>query len=78
MVGELQIPADFDGDGDVDEDDFDVFESCSSGPAIPHTSSQTCQEADFDEDNDVDQDDFAVFQSCFSGQGNEGDPNCAD
>jgi hypothetical protein len=72
------IPGDFDGEGDVDQNDYDTFESCASGPAIPHSGSQTCQQADFDDDNDVDQDDFAIFQRCYSGQGNLANPNCAD
>ncbi|MHC4444789.1 MAG: hypothetical protein ACYTA5_19505, partial [Planctomycetota bacterium] len=76
-VGE-DIPGDFNGDGDVDQDDFDTFESCASGPVIPHDGSPTCQYADFDSDNDVDQNDFAIFQRCYSGENNPGDPSCAN
>ncbi len=54
-----------DDDGNVDQEDFDVFQSCASGPGIPHDGSRKCQQADFDRDGDVDQDDFAVFQRCY-------------
>jgi hypothetical protein len=70
------IPGDYDRDGDVDTDDYDAFESCASGPAIPYSGD--CAAKDFDGDNDVDQNDFAVFQRCYSGENNPGDPNCAD
>ena len=30
-----QIPVDFDGDGDVDQDDFGVFQRCYSGAGNP-------------------------------------------
>ena len=72
------VPPDFDQDCDVDINDNIVFESCASGPAIPHNGSQACQTADFDDDNDVDQDDFAIFQRCYSGENNPSDPNCAN
>ncbi len=71
------VPPDFNGDGDVDQDDYQTFEGCSSGPAVPHDGSETCQQADFDDDNDVDQSDFGILQRCYSGEGNPADPNCA-
>ena len=74
----VNIPADFNNDCDVDQEDFDIFKSCSSGPAIPHNGSETCQRADFDDDNDVDQEDFGIFQRCYSGSGNPADPNCTN
>jgi hypothetical protein len=70
-------PADFDGDGDVDQDDHAGFESCASGPAIPHDGSEICQIADFDTDGDVDQSDFGIFQRCISSGDRPGDPTCA-
>jgi Zn-dependent metalloprotease len=72
----LPQPADFDGDRDVDADDYMLFEACASGPDIPYAGD--CSSADFDTDNDVDQSDFGVFQRCLSGENNPGDPNCAD
>lgn len=60
------VPADFDGDGDVDLRDFNHFKSCYSGqdrtPVGPD-----CEAADFDRDGDVDDADFAVFEKCFNG-----------
>ncbi|MHC4441652.1 MAG: right-handed parallel beta-helix repeat-containing protein [Planctomycetota bacterium] len=60
--------ADRDGDSDVDQEDYWVFEACGSGPAIPFP--QGCNWADADSDGDVDQEDFGEFQICYSGQGN--------
>lgn len=71
-------PVDFDRDGDVDLDDYGVFQSCASGPAIPHDGGDACRQADFDNDQDVDQDDFAVFQRCISGEDKPADPDCAN
>jgi hypothetical protein len=73
-----RAPADFDFDFDVDPDDFDLFQACSSGPAIPHDGSHICRQADSDMDNDVDQEDFGMFQRCYSGENNPADPNCAN
>lgn len=71
------IPGDFDGDGDVDLDDFGSFQSCASGPALPHDGSPLCRKVDIDNDNDVDQSDFAIFQRCLSGPDMPADPGCA-
>ena len=70
------VPADLDGDGDVDLDDFSIFQACASGPAIPHNGTRTCQTADLDHDGAVDQVDFGLFQRCYSGTGKLADPNC--
>ena len=67
---------DFDHDEDVDQDDYEVFRDCSSGPTIPHGDREICREADFDHDEDVDQSDFGVFQSCLSGPSIRPDPAC--
>ncbi len=68
------ISGDFDRDGDVSLDDLNTFQSCYSGPAVPHTGD--CGKANFDGDNDVDQIDFGVFQRCFSGAGIPADSGC--
>lgn len=68
---------DFDGDGDADINDVDVFVSCASGPAHPHDGSTDCDAADFDDDGDVDSSDFGVMQRCLSGSGTLADPACA-
>jgi len=61
------VKSDFDGDADVDQDDFNHFESCATGPLLGPPSIG-CENADLDNDNDVDQSDFALFQRCVSGQ----------
>ncbi len=77
------VPADLDGDCDVDQNDVTIFEACAAGPGI--TYPDTCPlppdtqgriAADFDEDGDVDQTDFGEIQRCLSGSGNPIDANC--
>ena len=64
---------DFDGDGDVDPDDFGAFADCMAGPETPPDPMITgCADAcldafDVDDDEDVDLDDFAAFQETFTG-----------
>jgi hypothetical protein len=69
------VPPDFNTDGDVDADDFEVFAACISGPSVSATGG--CESADFDGDGDVDQDDFGIFQHCFSGRDLPPYPDCA-
>jgi len=69
------VATDFDGDSDVDSDDFDYFQSCSTGPAVGPPS-PGCENADLDGDNDVDQSDFGLFQRCISGAEVLADQNC--
>ncbi|HOW72598.1 MAG TPA: right-handed parallel beta-helix repeat-containing protein [Phycisphaerae bacterium] len=71
------IAGDFDGDGDVDQDDLRVLEGCASGPLVPRDGSEKCRQADLDGDNDVDQSDFGIFQRCWSDENVTADPNCA-
>lgn len=68
----VTVRTDFDGDGDVDKADFDLFENCASGPAVPCVPS--CADKDLDGDGDVDSTDFAEFQRCFGGTGSP--PSC--
>jgi hypothetical protein len=70
------IPADFDGDCDVDHADYQAFEACASGPGYDFAID--CDDRDFDNDTDVDQSDFAVFQQCLSGPDVPADPNCTE
>lgn len=65
-------PADFDGDGDVDQTDFGIFQACLSGTA--QTPSTGCEKADLDGDGDVDQSDFAQFYDCLGGA--DSPPGC--
>jgi hypothetical protein len=72
----LGPPGDFDGDGDVDQEDFGFFQHCLSGYAIPFAAG--CDAADLQQDNDVDLDDFIIFQRCFAGPDVSASPDCAD
>jgi hypothetical protein len=78
-------PADFDQDGDVDQNDLMIFESCAGGPGTPYSAACPLAPdvnghvpADFDGDDDVDQADFGRFQRCLSGESVPADPNCAN
>ncbi|MCP4249060.1 MAG: hypothetical protein GY778_18605, partial [bacterium] len=56
------LPGDVDGDGDVDLDDYVIFDGCLAGPLARSA-------ADSDWDGDVDLDDFTVWQTCLAGPG---------
>jgi len=72
----IPSPPDFDGDGDVDQDDFGVFQACITGPDRgPPTPG--CEQADFDSDDDVDQADFGLLQRCYTGADGLMRPDCA-
>lgn len=68
-------PGDLDSDGDVDQIDFGLFQTCLSGPYIPQTDSR-CARTRFDADSDVDADDTNLFVGCISGPGHYSDPAC--
>jgi len=84
------IPADFDGDLDVDKADYTIFADCVSGPAVPYDPQDLPPEctlvpdaegfiaADIDRDSDVDQSDFGIFQRCFSGDDKLANPDCVN
>ena len=59
---------DYDGDGDVDTDDFAYWASCMAGPAgdAVHDEFSPCSAFDFDEDLDVDAQDLGAFQAAFN------------
>ena len=61
----LAVLADFDDDGDVDQEDFGRFQACYSSTGDPAPAG--CEDADLDSDSDVDRNDFGVFCSCMSG-----------
>lgn len=54
------MPCDADRDGDVDEADCLIFQSCAGGPQMPLSSQ--CSRWDLDLDGDVDQSDYGIFQ----------------
>jgi len=66
-----RVPGDFNGDGDVDLDDFAELSPCLTAPCtqppcVPHLyDSAACGRGDFDNDGDIDLTDFAVFQLNF-------------
>lgn len=68
-------PGDFDGDRDVDQSDFGIFQQCYTGPSNVQAA-PACAGTDFDGDADVDVADFARFQACFSGPGVSSNPHC--
>ncbi len=60
-----RLPGDWDGDGDVDADDYAQFESCYTGPGSAALG-PGCDTFDFDSEQDVDLADFAEFQRFFN------------
>jgi hypothetical protein len=69
------IDPDFDGDHDVDSEDFGHMQICLDMPGTP--AAPGCADADLDGDGDVDTYDFARFQPCFAGPGAEIPAGCA-
>ncbi len=66
----------FDGDGDVDSDDFALLVACTNGPNQPFPSAiPGCAWADLDADGDVDGVDSLAFFACFNGPSRP--PACA-
>jgi hypothetical protein len=59
------VGGDFDGDNDVDQQDFGHLQACLSGSGM--APGPGCEDADLDIDGDVDQDDFAAFRACMGG-----------
>ncbi len=57
--------ADLDTDGDVDQDDFGLFQVCSTGfePTVP----AGCECLNRNGDASIDEADFAAFDACFTG-----------
>ncbi len=68
---------DYDGDGDVDHQDFANFQRCfAAEPYIDGTLHVGCSVFDFDDDVDLDLDDYAAFQCAFTGPtGRNNNPN---
>ncbi len=60
-IAVVNILIDFDGDGDMDQKDYQRFCGCFLGPDEP-IPVPICHQADFDEDSNVDLRDFAILQ----------------
>lgn len=68
--------ADFDGDQDVDQEDYAHLQLCLTGDLNPQTL-PACADARLDGDADVDSNDAALFTYCLSGSGVPAGPCCA-
>jgi len=77
LGGPAGPPGDMDGDGDVDQEDFGLFQSCLTGPNVSQDD-PTCHLAKLDEGDDVDGADMTLFRGCISGPGIPADPYCTD
>jgi len=64
---------DLDLDGDVDQEDFGLFQACYGNSVLPG-----CEMADFNDDGVISQTDFGIFLGCFSGTGVLADKTCDD
>jgi hypothetical protein len=69
------LRADFDGDRDVDQQDFGLLQRCLSASGA--TPGPDCIVTDLDSDGTVGASDFVIFQRCLSGPYVSADPNCA-
>lgn len=76
VAAETGPTADFDGDLDVDLEDFAYLQSCYT--ELAQLVDSSCRDADLTGDSVVDQFDATVLLECLSGQGNPADPNCAE
>ncbi len=66
-VVHVDLPdADYDGDGYVDENDYNEFTPCFTGPGIP-PSGPGCEFFDLDSDNDIDCSDWDLFLMLWTG-----------
>ncbi|NLE60023.1 MAG: hypothetical protein GX616_16855 [Planctomycetes bacterium] len=68
---------DFDRDGDVDQEDFGLFQACYTSPGVAQEDPD-CAKAMLDGDDDVDPADFAIFLNCMAGPGVAYAIDCAD
>jgi len=72
LNGNVLPAADFDLDGDVDQNDFGFFQACFSGSEVPYEPG--CKDADLNGNGAVDQTDFGAFRDCMGGA--DSPPGC--
>lgn len=70
------VKPDLDGDADVDQEDFGLFQACLAPAGA--TLEPQCARMDFNGDVTVGPSDLAVFLSCHSGAGVAASPTCDD
>jgi spore germination protein YaaH len=75
VVTPKPVPGDFDGDLDVDQDDFGRFQLCLSEIAAV-VASPDCTVGDLNHDTFVDARDTVLFINCMTGPGIPGNPDC--
>lgn len=66
---------DFDGDGDVDQEDFGRFQACMTASGVLQNA-PACLPAMLDSDMDVDQADLVIFVRCHTQAGVAANPDC--
>jgi hypothetical protein len=70
--------ADADQDGDVDQDDFGVFQECADGYIVFMPICECFDRPLGQGDFYIDQNDYDAFEACASGPGILADANCDD
>lgn len=76
LVIETVLP-DFDGDGDVDMDDFSHMQRCLTPTTSPPAVPPECEDAEMTGDERIDLNDIRILQDCLSGTGILADRDCA-
>ncbi len=71
----VNLPGDFDGDGDADLDDFGILQNCLTGP-LATIADPLCVIVDLDIDGHVDSTDVGRFVNCMSGADVAVNPGC--
>ena len=70
------VAGDFNRDGDVDQEDFGLLQSCLGINGF--TTAPACVNADLNGDGRVNRTDLTIWVGCMSGAGIAADPACAD
>ncbi len=76
VLGPPVAPGDMDRDGDVDQEDFGLFQACMTGSMAPQDDPD-CKDAKLDGDSAVDAGDAIIFIRCLSGPQVTADLNCS-